>query len=173
MKKPLTMSVLILLVGVIAFTGTLQSQQKPTRAVPSKAPVLNVDPFGDADGERFGDLSPSLDDDVRKLHNRLKQRISGQGKGDEPVAQREVELEVALAKYLADGEITKIISALEKILISAPGSREAEKAAAAIQVLKSGGQPNRTTPATPINPKGDAPPGGPAPPSSFEFGLLR
>jgi hypothetical protein len=163
MKKPLVAAVLVLLIGVTALIGTVQSQQKPARAVPVKAPVRNVDAFDDVGSERFGDSTASLDDDVRKLHDRLKQRISGQGKGDEPVAQREVELEVALAKYLADGEITKVISVLEKILISAPGSSEAEKAAAAIQVLKSGTQPIRTAPATPINPKGDAAPQRPGP----------
>lgn len=76
-----------------------------------------------------------LDQQARMLHEQLKSRLAT---GTEPT-KREAELKQALDRYFAGSKIEQAIELLEQIISEAEGTPEANKASAAIQLLKGSG----------------------------------
>lgn len=79
---------------------------------------------------------PRLDDQVRSLQRQIDDKLQQMQKSNLIPAAKDVELRVALAKYLADEKLTGVLEVLEQIVKDCPGTIEAEKAAAALLALK-------------------------------------
>lgn len=75
--------------------------------------------------------SARIEDRVRELYRHLA------GGAADPHS-KESDLQIALARFLADDKLNRVISQLEEIARECPGTVEGTKADAAIQALKAG-----------------------------------
>jgi hypothetical protein len=77
--------------------------------------------------------SSRTEEKVLALYHELGTQLK---KTDAPGQTKEVELHIALARYLADDKLNRVISQLEEVARECPGTAEGMKADAAIHALR-------------------------------------
>lgn len=122
MKQKLIFGVLFLAMGYA--TSQVMSQPPSTKRLAKASEPRN------AAGSR-----ESFNDEIRRLREKLEDLTLQ----NEPAA-RDVALLKAFDKYLASDKLSRIITELEEFAKQSPGTDEATRAAAAIQLLKADAQ---------------------------------
>ena len=80
---------------------------------------------------------------VRDLYRQLADELH---KASPAAHSKESDLHIALARFLADDKLNRVISQLEEIARECPGTVEGSKADAAIQALKAGSACSSSSP---------------------------